>query len=189
MDNRQQVRAVAKKNSNRNTAIFSAASPSCMTGQQRHVFFHVVPARGSTRCATSLLMPPDMKAHTDTRCHTVCYWIRQNTKRLQSHGGPSKWCLPLTYFRFSQLSHHSSGAGVGSGRSSITKVQLLPAVSWSNRGREGDTETEGSGSDEFQSRVTKAACVHVCEEGGQIREGLRERDSAEGGWAVRVRER
>ncbi|KAF3860283.1 hypothetical protein F7725_000538, partial [Dissostichus mawsoni] len=51
------------------------------------------------------------------------------------------------------LSHHPFGVGVGSGSSSITKVQLLPAVSWRDRRREG----EDQGQMNTSVSVTKAA--------------------------------
>lgn len=64
-----------------------------------------------------------------------------------SHGGPSRWCLPITYFPSSELSHHSVGVGVDSrSSSSTTKVQPLPAISWRHSGRKQGRD-RGSGSD------------------------------------------
>lgn len=48
----------------------------------------------------------------------------------------SKWCLPITYFPSTELTHLSLEVGVRS--CSITKVGLLPVVSWRHKGRGGE---------------------------------------------------
>lgn len=134
-------------------SIFSVVSPFCLTWEgQRHLFFHVGTTGGSSRFTASLLIQSDMrltKTHTDIlyatglgstqKDYSVTWWpLRMVTA---CNLLPFLWAIPSFIW---------SGVGVGSGSSSITKVQLLPAISWRDWGKEGETE-RGSGSDEFQS--------------------------------------
>lgn len=105
------------------------------------------------------------------------------------HPTPSKWCLPVTYFPFSEQSYHSPGVGVvsgGGGSSIITiKVRLLPVVSCKGGKEEGKEGKKIGVSSSLSGGGSVCVHVSVCV-GGKKKENqgrFRETESGgEGGW-------
>lgn len=85
----------------------------------------------------SALTDSVMKVNTDALTDRLCPHRIRAAPRLQRHmGPPSKWRLPIAYIPSALSSHPSPGVGVHS--CSITKVGLLPAVSWRHKERGGE---------------------------------------------------
>lgn len=82
----------------------------------------------------------------------------------------SKWRLPITYFPSAELTHPSLKVGVRS--CSITKVGLLPAVSWRHKGR-GARQRQDQGQIYFSPTddCFVYACACTCGKRGKIRTG------------------
>lgn len=133
----------------------------CCTGKQRCLFFQIasVPRTNSAMKVNMLdiLCPSGLEQHPD---YSVTW------------APLSKWRLPITYFPSTELTHPSLEVGVRS--CSITKVGLLPAVSWRHKGRGGERGRDRIRVRYISVRLTTALFMHVhvhVKKKGKIRTG------------------